>query len=648
MWKVYALLNDKRSDSFKTFYEHDKELFTGENKQWRWVYFAVNEFEATQEQMVKLWVKTKRNIPFLTKLRYVFADIDIAKKWDGQAREEKERKKQIIVDELCKVMQPSTIIFTSNWLQPLRELSECWIDLETQKKYVAIINGVIERSKQYWWAWDEVKDVTRVVRLPWYYHMKEEPYMVTSKQYTTKKYNLDDFSCFIKEWDLDSILYNVKTSNNTTSYDNRMTKLRQYDEIDNIDFQDLITRAFQAVWRSCEFDKSWRAIIDWRLSGTFQGKKDNKDYLCSTSHEPFKWNRITAVSDIMNVSTKEAYSWILETFNIKTETELKRKDQKIVKEKEHQKAVEESFQHITQQEKYSLAFAELESRKPEAILKFWWREFDDLLWWIYPWRMYLIGAWTGIWKSSFVNAVCKNIASTGTRVVKYSLEDRLEDIAQQDIFYQVNKNRFSEFLPWLDPISFVNNEYWFWNKLYYESYFNEVWRAIEELSVYPIIELSRKKPVTPEELLLLIRQEADNGTKVFIVDHLHFLDFSTDKEQAIDQKLTIFMQSLNSLVLERNLSIFLVAHYVKSTLNEWLPNLDWFRWSWSIKQTVNVAIQIQENQWSRHFYITKLRGLRWAKAERDFCAEYNIFTGEYDFSKTEQQQQKENLFFKKN
>jgi hypothetical protein len=43
-----------------------------------------------------------------------------------------------------------------------------------------------------------------------------------------------------------------------------------------------------------------------------------------------------------------------------------------------------------------------------------------------------------------VNAVCSNIANTGSKVVKYSLEDRIEDKAIEDLFQCVNKIRTKE------------------------------------------------------------------------------------------------------------------------------------------------------------------------------------------------------------
>jgi predicted ATP-dependent serine protease len=53
----------------------------------------------------------------------------------------------------------------------------------------------------------------------------------------------------------------------------------------------------------------------------------------------------------------------------------------------------------------------------------------------------LIGADTGVGKSTFVNQVVKNLSSAGTRVARYSLEDRMEDIGKEDIYYMTNQYR---------------------------------------------------------------------------------------------------------------------------------------------------------------------------------------------------------------
>jgi len=81
--------------------------------------------------------------------------------------------------------------------------------------------------------------------------------------------------------------YIPKQENYEKKINNDVEKIRQIQEIENLDFQQVIIKAFGAVGRSASFDSKARLILDGRLTGTFQGKKDDKDYLASTSHEPF-------------------------------------------------------------------------------------------------------------------------------------------------------------------------------------------------------------------------------------------------------------------------------------------------------------------------------------------------------------------------
>jgi KaiC/GvpD/RAD55 family RecA-like ATPase len=69
----------------------------------------------------------------------------------------------------------------------------------------------------------------------------------------------------------------------------------------------------------------------------------------------------------------------------------------------------------------------------------------------------VIGAESGIGKTTFVNQVARNVARTGVRVVKYSLEDRMEDIGKEELYYEINRGRYQE--ERYEWTKFVNNEY---------------------------------------------------------------------------------------------------------------------------------------------------------------------------------------------
>lgn len=323
---VWVLNHDKDgTQAPRTFYEENKLLFQDYNRKWRWVFKTVNNFECTQDELLELsknryptttWEKqkmvTKRNIPFIKQLNAIFADLDFAKKWDEQTREQKEEKRIKLMEGIASVCLPSVIVNTSNGIQPLWKIKDFDCTPENQAKYRNLIEWVIEWSKQFWWAGDQVKDVTRILRVPWYYHMKAEPYMVTSTVNDVEyefQYLWDIFSKWIPTPEL--------KEKYVSEYIGQVNKSKKYQEMLDLDFKDLIKRAFASVGRSCEFDKEDRVILDWRLTGTHQWKTWDKDFLASSSHEPFKWNRITSVADILQVTNKEAFARICKEYNIK-------------------------------------------------------------------------------------------------------------------------------------------------------------------------------------------------------------------------------------------------------------------------------------------------------------------------------------------
>ena len=640
--EIYVLFNDKERSAPKTFYSMDKEKFSELNSKNWWVYKAVNYFDASEEEMNALAEKknkkgiTKRNKEFLKKLRFVYADLDIAKTWEWISRQEKESRKNILKKALLEKCPPSFIIDTSNWIQPMWKINEESTSQETQKKYRQTIEWIIDRSRDYWWAWDAVKDVTRIMRVPWYYHMKEEPYMVTVSNKTEKEYDLDYLFKAFPKTKVEDVDYKPVNINSPS---------KQYDEIDRIDFQEIIIRAFSYVGRSASFDRSWRLILDGRLTWTFQWRNKDRRYLASTSHEPFVWNAITAVADIINGSKKDAYARLIDEFDIPSYTEKKAKEKTKEEEKEMKENIKENYQHINSSEKFYLWMNELLSRSPDKILKRWWTKFDWLMWWIYPWRIYLVWADTWVGKSTFVNAVCDNVQKTWNRVVRYSLEDSIEEKAMEEIFYMMNEIRKHEWKKPYHPIRFQNWEY---NKdEEFIRNLKDVWVIMWKKKV---IDLDMKKPsINVKEMMELFREEIDKWTRLFIIDHLHMFDFWETKERQ-DIQIHKTIMEMRSLIKNKKISLILIAHYkanIKSHKDS-KPSKDRFRGSSSIKQLMNAIIQIQGDPWFwenyRKFYITKLRWLYDKNYSFEIDSYYDSDSWEYDFEKTVEQLTKEDEY----
>jgi len=292
---IYVLIDDKKRHSgARTFLVKDEQQFKKLNEDGWGVYFSVNEFDKTRKE---------ENV---TSLRYVYADMDVAKFGDNQNREDKEKKKSKLFSAMLDYCEPTMIIDTSNGLQPIWELQNKTVNEENKIIYKKILKGIVEWSKLFGSAGDNVYDISRIIRLPNYYHKKAEPYLCKIVFKSDKKYNYEELEKLFPFQEKEYIPKKVDTYN--LSLIDR--------EIENIDFQEIIIKAFQSVGRTAEFDKQKRLVLDGRLTGTFQGKKDSGQFLASTSHEPFKGNKITAVADILSVSNKEARKWIIEQYNL--------------------------------------------------------------------------------------------------------------------------------------------------------------------------------------------------------------------------------------------------------------------------------------------------------------------------------------------
>jgi len=303
-------------------------------------------------------------------------------------------------------------------------------------------------------------------------------------------------------------------------------------------------------------------------------------------------------------------------------------------EKEINWAIEfkDNFKHIPYRDKIVMAYESLLNTDPSKIIKRWWEERDNMLWWIYWWKIYVVWANTWVWKSTFVNQVCNNVSNQWHRVVKYSLEDKMEDIWKEDIYTMINRLRHKDWKKWYWWIAFVN---WELNK---DKEFNEYLIKACEILVEKnnLIELDKTKEVKIDDLIELMEWECKNGAKLFAIDHLHY--FEMDWTERHDLQIQNVMHRINELVRKYDIAVILVAHYRKWSDNNY-PNPDEFKDGAAIKQVANIIIQITRDMESTDstFFITKLR---WPIKPKEITTTFNLETFEYDFTKSDKSKDK--------
>ena len=284
------------------------------------------------------------------------------------------------------------------------------------------------------------------------------------------------------------------------------------------------------------------------------------------------------------------------------------------------------FQHIKYDEKIARAMIELTETDPKKIIKRGREPRDRMLWGIYWGKLIVVGADTGVWKTTFVNQICNNVSKQGRKVVKYSLEDRMEDAWKEELFYLINRKRIAESKKPYNRVDFVNNEYW--DSEEFKREVVEVWNKLMEID---IMELDKNWLINIDDLVKLMKEQIQEWVKLFAIDHLHY--FEMDWNERHDLQIQNAMHKINELARKHNVAIILVAHYKlnKAFWQTGIPSYDDFKDWAAIKQVANIIIQItREIDWENEsqFHITKLR---WPIRPEIINATFDLKTFEYKF-----------------
>ena len=283
-----------------------------------------------------------------------------------------------------------------------------------------------------------------------------------------------------------------------------------------------------------------------------------------------------------------------------------------------------NFKHITYWEKINKSMQELLETNPKNIIKWGWSTWDNLLWGIYWWKIYILWWDSWSWKSTFINQLSFNLSKQNVKLTKYSLEDRLEDIWKEELFYTVNRMRKLQGLKMYSWVCFVNNEYWYeWSDKYDKDFSQFLNKAFDYLKKLKITELEKTKQVWIKDLVKLMEREAQNWTKVFLIDHLHY--FKMGWNERTDLEIQNIMHDINEVARKFNVAVFLVAHYKKLNWTE--PDNDSFKDASAIKQVWNIIIHlIRETDEMTKFKIDKIR---WPIKKKKIVWTFDINTFTY-------------------
>lgn len=495
VFQVFADKKDIRSFA-KVYESFDLTEFNRLNNEGYGIYFTPNGF------------KGGRKLENLTSLNAVYADLDLAK--EGQTIDIRTQKANLI-KALRGHVPPNFVIDTKNGFQPI------WLIEATTDQtelYVKVIKGIIEWSKQFGCAGDAVYDVTRVLRLPNFYHQKSEPYLCRAIAVSDYVYTLEDLESFFP--------YSEPEPEKPKKEFTQAKPSPILDAINAIDFETLIIAAFGAVGRTADFDAQGRLILDSRLTGTFKGKLGG-DFLASTSHEPFTGNRVTAVADILGVSNKESMKWIRETFNL---------DQTLKREM------------LVRSEEIKMDFEEpKEEYKPYT----WGTEgLDEDFWAMKPHEYGILTGETSGGKSAIALFFAKQNAKIGHKILYINLEMKSEEFLAREARKYAN----------------VTVKEYRTNKIP-ERKQKLMAEKIKEYTDLKNLEIIGFSDDTHKTIELVIAKVEEKKPTLLIIDNLDKLDISEgirDKwanADHISNKLVFFTNN-------NNIPVILIHHYAKS------------------------------------------------------------------------------------
>jgi len=272
----------------------------------------------------------------------------------------------------------------------------------------------------------------------------------------------------------------------------------------------------------------------------------------------------------------------------------------------------------------SLGYESLMNTKKEEVISFGYEFLDERLTGIFPSELVVIGGESGTGKTTFATNIIYK-ASQKTKCTVFALEDRLHDYGIKALYFEIGKIRKSKGLknyPW--------NVYRRGEKNLEQNFQEECGLAYENIKNENIEFAKVEEQIDIETLEKLIEDRTKNGTKLFLIDHLHYFDLTKEAKISKADYIEKFMVRLKTVQNKTGASILLVVHYKK--LNGTKPTMDSFKDSISIVQNASYVISLwrdRENDQQRYtttFFIPKSRN---PNGEGTISVEFNPDTNDY-------------------
>ena len=455
-----------------------------------WIFFSVNPMQ-----------KWKRNIESVKSIQVWICDID---DWD------KEKQLELIKNAPLK---PSLVVESNHWFHLY---------------YLADKNLTKEEFENWnWWLKNYYngdskvcKDTARVLRIPWFYHMKGDKYLVRYRKDlgTNKTYSFEEITKAFPN-QLETTPWRIKERD---SYN------KQLNEKDNF-----WSKASELNSRQMLEELSWTGWLRWDTI-TFKRNSNGTEQIYCNGKSTGCW-----IDDKDMIGSADKWwptwiQWLKWYWPIdwkELAKELKRKYPQLEEKKE--KPIEK-----IDTDKYIYKFTGIpQLKKPQFT---WWNEWlDNALWKLDRWQLVILCWETWAWKTTFATFMARQ----NKNCCYYVLEDKVENIALRYAlkYAGISKTEYNSWMISDDKVA--RFEEWY-------KRFNDRW--------FEMIDVWHK--ITIDTLLESMKEMKDKWVGIFFIDNLWFVvwDWQNESSQTADAS-----SKLVSFCLENNVCIVLLHHFKK-------------------------------------------------------------------------------------
>lgn len=524
--------NKERKDPARTSFwdyltESSLELLSRKNQNECGIFFSVNWFE---------WDRRKKE------------DVKYINAWICEIDEmDKEFQKQLI--EFCP-LKPSLVVESKNWFH-LYWFAKEW----TIENRVKICNWV-----RNFFDWDhKAITIERVLRLPWYNHMKDPSQLFEVKVcggelgYYTEQEMLfaysDTESVSEKKEKKQELKYQISQYKGTDDFWERAWKLDSKKMLEAVSWSNYVS------WEVITFKRnsSWceQIFVNWKSTSS----RIDKQWLIG-SHDKWWPTRLQRVNRYWVADYKQLYQFVIWLF-----PDLK-------KTKETVKTVE--------------IIPPAESATKLSFLYPWdcFNKFDSFK----SWEFFMVASESNVWKSTFVNEICQ-LAGQEYKVAFINIEFRIDEMLE--VFFKRAIWCTDETIvrKWTNRLPYTDME-----AIGLKSYITKCKEKVDYFEMQQWVELQKVQDKINE----LIRLKYN----LIVVDSFSSIaDASDNLTTQID-----IARLFHEVAKNTNVTLLVVHHFSK-----WGK---WYAWSAKIKDLSNRFIEIQRwvtDEWDhyRKFILTK-------------------------------------------